>query len=177
LPTLIEVAGGDPGEGDFDGSSFLGVLRGETDRHREYCYCMHNNIPEGPPYPIRAVTDGRYHYIRNLTPEAIYIEKHVMGQTSKWHDYWPSWMFESTFNARTRDLVLRYMRRPPEQLYTMDTDPHEMTNLIDEPAHAEAKRRLSAELDRWMAQQGDPGAAIDTEQQWQASKKGQHFPL
>ena len=174
LPTLIEAAGGDAKAGDFDGSSFLPVLLGQRDRHREFAYFMHNNIPEGPPYPIRAVTDGTYHYIRNLAPEALYIEKHVMGQ-NQWHAYWPSWVFETTFNERTRRLVNRYMRRPPEQLYRTDTDPFEMTNLASDPAHASAKKRLSAELDRWMKQQGDPGAAIDTQEQWQASKQGKHF--
>jgi len=173
-PTLIEAAGGEPKAGDFDGASFLPVLLGETDRHREFAYFMHNNIPEGPPYPIRAVTDGTWHYIRNLTPEALYIEKHLMGQ-NQWHDYWPSWVFQATFNERTRRLVQRYMRRPPEQLYRMDQDPHEMANLADDPAHADAKRRLSAELDRWMREQGDPGAALDTEAQWRASKQGRHF--
>ena len=67
------------------------------------------------------------------------------------------------------------MHRPAEQLYRMDDDPCEMTNLADDPTHAAAKERLSAELDRWMAQQGDPGAEIDTQAQWQAAKQGRHF--
>ncbi|OPZ10984.1 MAG: hypothetical protein BWZ10_02268 [candidate division BRC1 bacterium ADurb.BinA364] len=136
---------------------------------------MHNNIPEGPPYPIRAITDGAWHYIRNLLPEALYIEKHLMGQQSKWHDYWPSWLFEATFDERTRSLVQRYMRRPAEQLYNLESDPHEFENLADDPAHAEIKRSLSAELDGWMREQHDPGAAIDTEAQWKAAKDGKHF--
>ena len=120
------------------------------------------------------MTDGTRHYIRNLTPDALYIEKHLMGE-SKWHDYWHSWVFESTFNERTRALVNRYMRRPVQQFYRVDDDPFEMTNLADDPAHADSMRRLSAELDRWMAEQGDPGAAIDTEAQWVAAKEGKHF--
>jgi uncharacterized sulfatase len=173
-PTWIKAAGGDPDAMDFDGSSFLPVLSGETDAHREFAYFMHNNIPEGPPYPIRSVTDGTYHYIRNLTPEAIYIEKHLMGQ-HKWHRYWPTWVFESTFNEHTRMLVNRYMKRPAEQFYQMDEDPFEMTNLADDATCAQIKERLSKELDRWMEEQGDPGAEIDTEEQWQAAKEGRHF--
>ena len=37
---------------------------------------MHNNLPEGPRYPIRSITDGRFRYIRNLLPQELYIEKH-----------------------------------------------------------------------------------------------------
>ncbi|MFW6163322.1 MAG: sulfatase [Planctomycetota bacterium] len=174
LPTLLEAAGGEPQAGDFDGSSFLPVLLGEADHHREFAYFMHNNIPEGPPYPIRAVTDGTCHYIRNLTPEALYIEKHLMGQ-AKWHDYWPSWVVGTTFSERTRRLVERYMRRPAEQLYKVPDDPYEMTDLADDPEHVDAKGRLGAELDRWMKDQGDPGAALDTQKEWRASKRGRHF--
>ena len=175
-PTLVEAAGGDPDACGFDGTSFLSVLLGESDRHRDFAYFMHNNIPEGPPYPIRSVTDGTYHYIRNLIPDALYIEKHLMGE-SRWHDYWPSWLFDSTFNEHTRALVYRYMRRPPEQLYRLDEDPFEMNNLADDPEHADAKDRLSAELDRWIAEQGDPGASIDTKEQWEAARRGNHFTL
>ena len=173
-PTLIDAAGGNPQAIDFDGASFLPVLLGDSDAHREHAYFMHNNIPEGPPYPIRAVTDGTYHYIRNLTPEAIYIEKHLMGP-NKWHQYWPTWVADTTFNEHTRFVVNRYMHRPAEQLYRMDDDPCEMTNLAADPTHAAGKERLSAELDHWMTQQGDPGAKIDTQAQWQAAKQGKHF--
>jgi len=67
------------------------------------------------------------------------------------------------------------MQRPAEQLYRVDQDPYEMTNLAGRAEHAEAQQRLSVELDRWMQSQGDPGAAIDNQQQWQASRKGEHF--
>ena len=160
-PTLIEAAGGDPAKGNFDGTSFLPVLLGTTSEHRRYAYHMHNNVPEGPPYPIRSVRDTRYHYIRNLKPENLYIEKHVMGQF-QWHDYWPSWMFASTDSEHTYQMLERYMRRPAEQLFDTQTDPHELKNRADDPALAEVKQRLSAELDRWMKDQGDPGADLDT---------------
>lgn len=175
-PTFVDAAGGDPGACDFDGESFLSVLTEGAETHRDYAYAMHNNIPEGPPYPIRAVTDGDYHYIRNLMPEALYIEKHVMGEP-KWHDYWLTWMFETTFNERTNKIVNRFMKRPPEQLYRIGDDPFEFNNLADDPDHAEAKARLSAELDAWMKQQGDPGAAIDTQEEWEASKRSEHFAI
>lgn len=174
LPTLIEVAGGRINANNFDGSSFLPVLRGKSERHRKYAYFMHNNIPEGPPYPIRAVTDGQYHYIRNLSPEELYIEKHVMGKM-KWHEYWPSWVFNSTHDEHTYMVTKRYMKRPAEQLYNMDNDPNNMTNLANDPEMAEIKIKLSRKLDSWMQQQSDPGATLDTWEIYNAAKKGNHF--
>jgi arylsulfatase A-like enzyme len=60
------------------------------------------------------------------------------------------------------DMVMRYMRRRPEQLYDIETDPFEMTNRADDPKLANVRARLSAELDRWIRDQRDPGAAMDT---------------
>lgn len=160
LPTLIESAGGDPVAGKFDGSSFLSVLKGDAKTHRNYAYAMHNNLPEGPPYPIRSVHDGRYHYIRNLKSETLYIEKHVMA--SKDGPYWQSWVWRTDDDPHAMDMVMRYMRRRPEQLYDIETDPFEMTNRADDPKLANVRARLSAELDRWIRDQRDPGAAMDT---------------
>ena len=180
LPTLIEAAGGKPKANDFDGTSFLPVLLGNADRHRTYAYFMHNNIPEGPPYPVRAVTDGTYHYIRNLAPENLYIEKHLMGEI-QWHAYWPTWVAQTgpwegqNYNREAVRLINRFMRRPAEELYRVDLDPYEMNNLVDVSEGGDAKARLSGELDRWMSEQGDPGAALDTEEQWRASQAGNHF--
>ncbi|MDH3583016.1 MAG: sulfatase [Phycisphaerae bacterium] len=179
LPTLLDAAGGlDRADARFDGSSFLGVLRGEQSKHRAYAYGVHNNIPEGPPYPVRTVTDGRYRYIRNLLPGELYIEKHLMGMRGGGglnNPYWATWVAEAGANARTYRLVKRYMSRPAEQLYLTTEDPYEMTNLIDDPAHAEARQRLSAELDRWLKAQGDPGAAQDTFKAIEAARRGRHL--
>ena len=59
LPTLMAAAGGAAPAGAFDGSSFLAVLEDRASAHRQFVYAMHNNVPEGPPYPsARSTTDG-----------------------------------------------------------------------------------------------------------------------
>jgi uncharacterized sulfatase len=139
---------------------------------------MHNNIPEGPAYPIRTVTDGRYRYIRNLTPDEIYIEKHLMGWSGEGklnNPYWATWVREAWNDERTYDLVKRYMHRGAEQLYCTAEDPYEMKNLANDGAFAGVKARLSAELDRWMKSQGDPGVPQDTHKAIQAARAGRHM--
>lgn len=177
LPTLIEAADGETSDHDYDGESFLPVLMGKKITHRQYVYGMHNNIPEGPPYPIRTITDGKYRYIRNLTPDEIYIEKHLMGWTGKGelnNPYWATWVRESWNDQHTYDLVKRYMTRPSEQLYNTADDPYEMNNLADDPKFFQIKTKLSDELDRWMKSQGDPGAPEDTPEALKAARQGQH---
>ena len=178
LPTIVEAAGGKASEHAYDGSSFLPVLQGRKSTHRKFVYGMHNNIPEGPAYPIRTVSDGEYRYIHNLRPDEIYIEKHLMGWSGDGklnNPYWATWVRDAWANPRTYDLVKRYTRRPAEQLYHTAKDPYEMTNLADDPAKADIKARLRAELDRWMKEQGDPGAPQDTHKAIEAARRGTHL--
>ena len=178
LPTLLDAAGGDASQHAYDGTSFLPVLLRETSEHRQYTYGLHNNIPEGPAYPIRTVFDGQYRYIRNLTPGEIYIEKHLMGVQGDGalnNPYWATWVGEAWNNPHTYQLVKRYVQRPGEQLYDTANDPYELTNVADDPAYAKLKARLRGELDRWMKAQGDPGAAQDTHMAIQAARQGKHL--
>jgi len=177
LPTLLDAGGADAVEKDLDGTSFLPVLLGERDTHREFAYGMHNNLPEGPAYPIRTVTDGSYRYIRNLRSDEIYIEKHLMGTRGDGalnNPYWATWVWNSQTDPKTYALVKRYSVRPPEQLYHTAVDPYEMTNLAMDAASKPIISRLANELDRWMRSQGDPGAPQDTIESLTASRKGKH---
>jgi uncharacterized sulfatase len=183
LPTLLELAGSNPAGSrlTLDGTGFAAVLRGGTQKHRTLVYGAHNNIPEGPAYPVRTVTDGQWRYIRNLTPNELYIEKHLMGVQGDGvlnNPYWPTWIGTAWDNPDTYRLVKRYMRRPPEELYHTAADPYEMSSLADDPRHANIKARLSAELDRWLAEQCDPGIPQDTHEAHRAAQRGEHryFP-
>ncbi len=178
-PTLVEAAKGDPSSHPYDGVSFLPVLLGkQEDSDRKYTFGVHNNLPEGPPYPIRTVSNGVFRYQRNLLPGELYIEKHLMGIRGNGklnNPYWATWVRESWADERTYHLVKRYMHRPAETLYHTTKDPYEMTNLATMREHAEIKRELSAELDRWLWSQGDPGAAQDTPKVYHAAKEGRHL--
>jgi uncharacterized sulfatase len=174
-PTLVELAGGKPSPG-FDGTSFAAVLCGKSDKHREFAYGIHNNLPEGPRYPIRSVTDGKSRYIRNLLPDEIYIEKHLMGGGRLNNPYWATWVGADPLKRRdVYERVKRYMRRPAEQLYLTAEDPYELKNVAGDAAYSKTKAKLSAALDAWMKSQGDPGVAVDTVEALQAARRGQHL--
>lgn len=177
LPTLLDLAGSPSESKGLDGSSFLPVLTGAEESHREFVYGMHNNIPEGPAYPIRTVSDGTWRYIRNLTPDEIYIEKHLMGLQGRAalnNPYWATWIWDSHASPRTYHLVKRYMHRPADQLYRTATDPYEMENVAGQKSNSVILNRLSRELDRWMMSQGDPGIPQDTLESITAARQGKH---
>jgi N-sulfoglucosamine sulfohydrolase len=174
-PTFIEAALGESELLDLDGTSFLDVLTGESDSHREYVYGVHNNTPEGEPYPIRSIRDDRFHYLLNLTPEASYHEKHVMVADSRL-TWWPALKAaEAEGDLRATYLLEKFHNRPEEELYLVDDDPYEMTNLADDPAYAETKQRLRAELEDWIASQNDPGTLLDTPAVHAANKRGESW--
>ncbi len=175
VPTFLDAARVEAPK-NLDGTSFLPALLGKKDSHRNFTYGAHNNLPEGPAYPIRTVFDGKYRYIRNLTPDEMYIEKHLMGGMGALNNpYWHTWVRDSWDTPRTYNLVKRYQSRPGEQLYHTADDGYEMKNLANDPKYAEIKNRLSGELDRWMKSQGDPGAKEDTFEALKAARKGKHL--
>ena len=171
VPTLIEAAGGDPrlvdvgrpdahGDEGFDGRSFLDVLTGRTNTHRDYVYGAQTTrgiIRGSACYPIRSVRSARYKYIRNLNHESPFYNLLSTGDRTllaKWAEYGKS-------DPAVAALARRYKHRPAEELYDVRNDPFEMHNLANDPAIAQVKARLAGELDRWMKQQGDRG--VDTE--------------
>lgn len=162
LPTLVDAAGGTVGDA-FDGVSFLPVLKGQASR-REYVYTTHNNVPEGPPYPMRSVTDGRWHYVRNLAPDHAYLIKFMMGGDGRDSGLWKGMVFAAHDDPEATRLLDRVLIRPAEHLYDLEADPAEMHDLAGDPEYAQIKARLSAELDRHMAAVGDEGASMDTMQ-------------
>lgn len=159
LPTMIEAAGGVPSK-DLDGISQLAVLTGKQKEVRQWAYGMHNNIPEGSPYPIRSIQDKRYKLIENLTPETPYYEKHMMCQGD---NMWQSWVENASANDRDRWLVERFVNRPAVELYDLQADPWELHNLASDPSHAKRISMMSGELHEWMRRQGDRGILMDTD--------------
>ena len=177
VPTLLDIVGADPAEYEVDGLSLKSVLLDGGNGDRRFLYSMHNNIPEGPAYPIRAISDGRYKYIHNLESERIYINKWIMGRVEgaiTHNPYWQSWLWESTENEKAEHIVFRYMNRPEEELYDLENDPLEMHNLVSNAAYGDIKGRLKQALTDWMVSQRDPGSELDSWRALEASRKLEH---
>ncbi|MCX7044367.1 MAG: sulfatase [Candidatus Sumerlaeota bacterium] len=171
-PTLIEIAGGDPTKCDtgcpdangargFDGRSFLNVLLGYTNHHRDYVFAEHTarGIINAPPaYGTRAVRDTRWKLIVNLEPEAEFSDAISNGALLK------SWRQKGDAgDAFAREQAARYTKRPALELYDLQSDPWELTNVSGKPENAATLAKLRAQLDGWMKQQGDEGDKTERE--------------
>lgn len=160
-PTLIDIAGGKAIPG-LDGQSFLRVIKGKSNSHREYAYLIHNNIPEGPAYPSRGIRDGNYKLINNLSPERSYYIKYMMN-TSNDKLAWSTWVKEAESDPHAKNLTRRIANRPAVEFYDIRKDPYELNNLTGNKEYEDIIQKYDSKLKEWMEQQGDKGAAMDTE--------------
>ena len=167
-PTLIEAAGGQPVE-NLDGRSFMDVLLGQSDHHRDVTYGVHTQKGAiGSPatgYPVRSIRVGRYKYIMNLNHEVPFNNALVKDDKE---DYWESWVQKAKTDERAARLVQRYIQRPPEELYDLSNDPLELNNLVTMPTMNDKRAELRQQLEAWMAEQGDQG--MQTELDFAKSK-------
>jgi arylsulfatase A-like enzyme len=154
LPTLIDLAGGTVPD-NLDGISIKSLLTGKRQKfQREYAYSLHHNIPEGPAYPIRTVTDGKYKLIWNLLYNQPYINIHIESK-----DWYQSWLDVQTEEARF--ILNRFKNRPEFEFYDVEHDPYELNNLYDQNMHTDNVNELKEAMHAWMTAQGDQGIPMD----------------
>ena len=157
-PTFLDAAGLEENS-DLDGRSFLPVLKGQKDKHKEYSYGIMTTrgiINGSDAYGIRSVCDARYRLIWNLNYETTFTNACTKA------DYFQSMVAAADSGDDTAQiLVKRYQHRPEFELYDMKADPNEMHNIADSADSARIKERLHDTLVQWMDDQGDKG--VETE--------------
>lgn len=170
-PTFLEAAGLQP-RPEMTGRSLLPLLvsgasgRIEPGRDRvffgreRHANCRAGNVG----YPIRAIRTERFLYLRNYEPDRwpagdpplygdVDIHTNIDGSPSK-----QALVEHGDDPARRRLFELAFGKRPAEELYDLAADPWQMRNVAADPAYAEAKARLRAELDRYLKETKDPRA-------------------
>lgn len=160
VPTFVDAAGQTPSP-VLEGKSYLGVLLGKTDKHKEHVYGLQTTrgiINGSDHFGIRQIRSRQFKYIVNLTPEA----KFQNGIVTKSPIY-ASWKKNAQSDADAAEKVRRYENRPAEELYDVVKDKYEWNNLADDPKYAKIKSKLREKLYKWMAQQGDKGQATEME--------------
>lgn len=156
LPTCLEAAGGAVPE-KLSGRSFLGVLRGGKNEHRDRVFVTHSADGDMNRYPLRGVRTHDWKYIRNLDPDAehhTHVDKAAAGDGRAYFD---SWVAKAKTDPTAAAIVKRYHTRPAEELYDLAADPWELKNLAADPKHADRLKALRADLDAWMKDVGDEG--------------------
>ncbi len=106
------------------------------------------------PDRIRSVRTQDFKYIRNFHPEIPYMQHSGYKRGS----YPVDTLMRVLHDEGTWTSPFMAKTRPEEELYDLLTDPHELTNLANDPAHAETLKELRGAVDRWIEETGDQGA-------------------
>ncbi len=169
-PTFLEAAGLEP-NAMHDGRSLLPLLsdsregRVAPDRNHiitameRHTWCR----PDGATYPMRAIRTHDHLYIRNFEPdrwptggpEFISSNKAPHGDIDDgpFKDFM---LRPATRRDFPREFELGFGKRPLEELYDCNADPHQLRNLAEDPAHQAVKDRLWARLESSLQASGDP---------------------
>jgi N-sulfoglucosamine sulfohydrolase len=143
-PTVLSLAGVEV-PAHMQGQPFVGPLKAE----RDYVYALRDRFDESYDM-MRAVRDDRYKYIRNYHPENPYLlwipyrNRHPILEEM--------WRLHLADALEGPQKIMFQTRRPVDELYDTAADPFEITNLAQDPTHADTMIRLQTALDDWRAE-------------------------
>ena len=158
LPTLIDIAGGEPPD-SLDGRSFKNVLLGQQTTFRDKIYGTHTRDGNMNVFPQRCVRDSCYKYILNLMPENRWTTHftEVDGIPESHAEVWKSWVEKAETDPKTAQLVYLTQHHPVEELYDARVDPHEFNNLAFNADMRPTLEKMRADVRDWMHSQNDEG--------------------
>ncbi|TDK46154.1 sulfatase family protein [Algoriphagus formosus] len=155
-PTLLSLAG-IPIPDSMQGKAFLGEQKAEP---RKYIYAARDRM-DSEYDRVRAVSDGRFKYIRNYMPEKpnyqniqYRLQNPLMGH-----------LLDLNEKGLLNENQARWFAqsKPEEELYDTQNDPWEFNNLVGNPEYADKLEELRKAHKDWVAEYGDKGALNEME--------------
>ncbi|MBA2354390.1 MAG: sulfatase-like hydrolase/transferase, partial [Acidobacteria bacterium] len=110
---------------------------------------------------MRSARDLHFLYIRNFQPELPYAGHVIYRNQSAILQEW----FKLQAERRLTGPAALWMRtsRPPEELYDVRRDPHQVDNLAAAAAHRGTLERMRSAVTDWMTRIGDQGLITESE--------------
>lgn len=158
MPTLLSLAR-IPLPENLDGTAWMGTSRAREPR--KYIHAAADDFDQCCHDRVRAVRDSRFKYVRNLLPDqSYYLPVPYREQMASMQE-----MLRLQQQGRLDSLAALWFRpvKDPEELFDTRADPFELHNLAGDPAYAEKRAELRAELDRWMVATADKGLVAEAE--------------
>jgi arylsulfatase A-like enzyme len=151
-PTILDLVGLNF-KTVINGQSFGNTIKGvEENNKREFVFAergYHNGpLTRTDGYDLsRSVTSERYHLIYNATPRQEFVQVDMV-EANAWNDL---------VKANSGNLLSKmhqdfyfYKERPIFELYDLQNDPFELSNLSGQPEMAAMEQRLKNEMERKM---------------------------
>lgn len=154
-PTMLAFAG-KPAPAAMQGKAFLGD---NAPLPRQYAFGARDRCDE-TVFRLRTVRDARYRYIRNFTPERPFLQPNEYKEKQ-----YPVWNLLKELNAAGKltpiQAKLCEPTMPAEELYDLESDPHQITNLAASISHRPVLNRLRTALERWIEETNDQGRTLE----------------
>jgi len=171
-PTILEAAGL-PVPEEMTGKSLLPLLlsgkSGQVEPERDAVVVgLERHVGS---YPMRAIRTEEFSYIRNFATDR-YPDNYGRGGPSM--EYMIAHKDDSPELKRLYDAS--FGQRPAEELYDMQKDPYELTNLAADPKYAAVKKKMADRLNAYLIKTGDPrvlgnGEVFDNYRTWAGNKE------
>jgi N-sulfoglucosamine sulfohydrolase len=164
LPTMLDWAGLDPATKSSTGKispprlghSILPIFESDTvqdaSRWQDHIFGSHTFHELQNYWPTRFMRTHRYKYHRNV---AWRLDFPFAG------DLYASLSFEGIRNQEQKPVMIgnrplkNYIFRPPEELYDLENDPHELRNLAEQPEQKDRLLEMRQKLSEWQKKTKD----------------------
>lgn len=155
LPTIVKAAG-EPVPANLRGIDLAGVLDGDHEPIREYLFGERNTDAAVFHYPQRSVRDTRHKLIKTLMPGTRdpATHKYLVNGASNFRGS-PTYEELEVASKRTQQIYVDWLNPPEYQLFDLQNDPSEFTNLANDSSKTEIKTRLIARLEKWQLETDD----------------------
>lgn len=149
-PTILDWAG-IKDRPALPGRSLLPILGQENPAGWDVVYGSHVFHEITMYYPVRTIRTRRHKLILNLAHQLPFPFASDLHGSATWQGVLTR--KDEMFGRRA---VNAFINRPREELYDLQADPHEVANVIDDPAFKEARDHLRARLRKWQEDTKDP---------------------
>ncbi|KPL16398.1 MAG: hypothetical protein AMS23_01020 [Bacteroides sp. SM1_62] len=154
-PTVLSLAGV-PIPDPMVGNAFLGDVRADN----EYVFGARSRADD--IYEVsRCVLNDRYIYIRNFMPHQSYVMPAIIfgDQKASYRELWRL-RNEGRLNPEARKF---WEPKPYEELYDLENDPFELTNLTKDPQYQNTVKEMKDVLYKWILEHRDVGLLPEAE--------------
>lgn len=154
VPTILDFAKVQHTDSKYPlhGRSFLSTIGAKSVDGWDEVYASHTFHEITMYYPMRVVRERRYKLIWNIAHAQPYPFASDLWAASTWQAQYKQGL-DTMYGKRT---VGRYIQRPEFELFDLQADPHETTNLAKQPDHAETLARLKKKLKAFQKRTKDP---------------------
>lgn len=136
----------------YHGRSWLHLLANPESAHWDVIFASHTFHEIQMYYPMRVVRDHQYKLIWNIAHGLPYPFASDLWAAASWQAQFQQGL-DAPYGLKT---VGQYIHRPKFELYDIQNDPHESTNLAESPGSAEILKAYQEKLKQYQREMDDP---------------------